>query len=103
MISFAVSEADLAAIELVADRTQALEAEYRYPRQRRKRQSIMMDLCAVQNSSTPLDLDRLLAADDFNFAHDVFGIERHLDRSEASPTGGELLDCFLPRCARKED
>ena len=49
------------------------------------------------NSSCPLRLDDLLAADDFNFAHDVFGINQHLNRET-----GELNDCFLPRFAKPE-
>ena len=52
-----------------------------------------MDICAAHNSC-PLKLDELLAADDFNFAHDVFGIFRHIDRRS-----GTLQDCFLPRYA----
>lgn len=50
-----------------------------------------MDICAA-HWSCPLATGRLLAADDFNFAHDVFGIRRHLDREN-----GKLVDCFLPR------
>lgn len=54
-----------------------------------------MDLEVVQDA-TPLDLDRLLAADDFNFAHDVFGIRRHLNRATF-----QLENCFEPRCGRR--
>jgi hypothetical protein len=42
----------------------------------------------------PLDLDKLLTADDFNFSHDVFGIARHINRRT-----GEIEDFFVPRCA----
>jgi hypothetical protein len=45
------------------------------------------------HNSTPLRLEELLAADDGNFGHDVFGIRRHLDRK------GNLTGCFLPRYA----
>lgn len=51
-----------------------------------------MDLEAVHCNGTPLRLGDLAIADDFNLAHDVFGIARHLDRST-----GKLLDCFVPR------
>lgn len=44
---------------------------------------------------TPLALDLLLHAGDVDFAHDVFGIMRHLD-----PKTGALRDCFVPRTAR---
>lgn len=53
--------------------------------------SIVMDLSCVHIAS-PLRLQELLDADDFNFNHDVFGICRHLNRET-----GELEDCFLPR------
>lgn len=45
----------------------------------------------------PLDLAELLRADDGNFAHDVFGIRRHMDR-----TTGKISGCFLPRFARAQ-
>lgn len=56
-----------------------------------------MDITATHVNGCPLKLAELLAADDFNFAHDVAGIYRHLDR-----TTGKLLDCFLPRFAQKQ-
>ena len=51
-----------------------------------------MDITATHANGCRLDLDRLAAADDFNFAHDVFGIRRHLNRET-----GKLENCFLPR------
>lgn len=42
----------------------------------------------------PLRLDALLSAPDFDFAHDVFGILRHIDRAT-----GELGNCFVPRAS----
>ena len=55
----------------------------------------MIDLekCHAQ---MPLDLDALLAADNFNFTHDVFGIANHIDRET-----GIVGDCFVPRYARR--
>ncbi len=58
------------------------------------RLSLEMDLAAV-HTHTPLRLDDLFAADDFDFAHDVRGIQRHIDRKT-----GLLMDHFLPRFAR---
>lgn len=58
--------------------------------------SIHMDLTACHANGCPLDLKRLLAADDFNFSHDVLGIERHMCRDT-----GQLKDHFLPRFASK--
>jgi hypothetical protein len=56
-----------------------------------------MDIIACHVNGCPLDLEKLLGADDFNFSHDVFGIRRHIDRET-----GELGNCFLPRCADHE-
>ncbi len=52
---------------------------------------LMMDLECV-HESTPLNLDRLLAADELNFTHDICGIQNHLNR-----TTRQLEDCFVPR------
>ena len=57
----------------------------------------MMNLEAVHLNGCPLDLDRLATFDDFNFAHDIFGIERYLDKKT-----GKLRNCFVPRCAKPE-
>lgn len=58
------------------------------------RTDLSMDLIAVHANGCPLDFDRLLQADDFNFSHDIFGIKTHIDRET-----GRLTRCFLPRCA----
>lgn len=57
----------------------------------------LMDLEAVHSNGCPLLLAELEMADTFNFAHDVFGIYRHLDRLT-----GVLQDCFTPRYAAPE-
>lgn len=54
----------------------------------------VMDIDCV-HKVTPLRLDELLAADDGNFGHDVFGIRRHLNRETK-----ELENCFVPRFCR---
>lgn len=56
------------------------------------RLSLEMDLTATHLNGCPLDLGALLGADEFNFAHDVCGIQRHIDRNT-----GKLTRCFLPR------
>lgn len=53
-----------------------------------------MDIVATHMNGCPLRLRELLEADDLNFAHDVAGIARHIDR-----TTGKLTNCFLPRFA----
>lgn len=54
---------------------------------------IQMDLCAVCANQERLDLDKLLSFDDFNLAHDIVGINNHIDRST-----GKLDPTFVPRC-----
>jgi len=57
--------------------------------------SLNMDLTTTHLNGCPLDLDKLLSFDDFDFVHDISGIQYHINR-----TTGELGNCFLPRCAR---
>jgi len=54
----------------------------------------LMDIEACHTNGCPLKLDALLAADDFNFSHDILGIRRYLDRDT-----GRLTNHFLPRFA----
>ncbi len=54
--------------------------------------SLEMDLSATHCNGTPLDFERLLAFDNFNFAHDIYGILNHIDRNTGEINGG-----FLPR------
>lgn len=42
----------------------------------------------------PIDFDRLLAAPDGDFAHDMSGLDRHMNRETC-----KLEGCFMPRCA----
>lgn len=63
---------------------------------KRDRLSIRMDLEATA-AKIPLRLAELVEADDFNFAHDLGGIARHLNRQT-----GEMEDCFIPRFAAHE-
>lgn len=51
-----------------------------------------MDLTACHLNGTPLDLDKMLTADEFNLMHDIYGINRHLSRETGKITRG-----FLPR------
>lgn len=55
---------------------------------------LAMDLTACHLNGCPLRLKELLEADEFNFAHDVFGIRNHIDR-----TTGKLTGFFEPRFA----
>lgn len=91
MISFNTTKAETRTIQSIADRAAAMaqtEGE-EYPRV-----EAMMDLTAVHANGCKLRLDELLAAEPFDFAHDVFGIRRHLNRST-----GQLENHFWPRYA----
>ncbi len=76
-------------ISTIANRAVAIADKFGLPSDR---MDIMMDLEAVHSNGNPLKFDELLAADDTELSHDVFGIRRHIDRET-----GELKDCFLPR------
>jgi len=56
--------------------------------------ALSMDIAATHLNGCPLKLKEWLAADDFNFFHDIYGIYNHLDRKT-----GKLKNCFLPRFA----
>lgn len=56
--------------------------------------SLTMDISAVHVNGCPLRLKDLLKADDFNFWHDIFGIQKHINRAT-----GQLNNCFIPRFA----
>jgi hypothetical protein len=91
MVSFKVNKADKRLIDKIVERAlimaKANDIEY-------DRMDAAMDITATHANGCPLKLQKLLAADDFNFAHDVFGIRRHLNRET-----GQLENHFLPRCA----
>jgi len=74
---------------LIADRATAMaeRAGARYPKI-----DALMDIDACHSNGCPLKLRELLATNDFNFAHDIFGIRQHINRRT-----GDLEDCFLPR------
>ena len=56
-----------------------------------------MDIIATHNHNVKLRLADWLAADDFNFKHDLLGIDRHMNRDT-----GKLGGHFLPRFAVRE-
>lgn len=80
----------------LADRALDMELRHGVGRHWNDKLHVMMDLDAV-HQRTPLRLVGLLAADDGDFAHDVFGIAAYVDRGDEQP--GALRDCFLPRYA----
>lgn len=55
------------------------------------RMSLIMDLECTHDEFN-LRLDELLNADEYNFAHDIVGIQNHLNRAER-----KMGDFFVPR------
>jgi len=55
---------------------------------------VAMDITACHNNGCRLRLADWLAADEFNFLHDLFGIRNNLNRRT-----GKLDGLFLPRFA----
>lgn len=87
-MNFRVATDEFKTIAAIADRASGMVTDYPL-------MDAEMDVTATHANGCPLDLAKLLAADDFNFAHDVFGIRGHIDRRT-----GKLDGHFLPRCAR---
>lgn len=92
MVSFKVSDVEFKLIEAITNRALALSA--RMGGDPGRRQDVLMDITAVHANGCRLRLSDLLAADDANFGHDIFGIRRHLNRDN-----GQLVNCFVPRFA----
>lgn len=91
--NWAVSEEDQNLITSIGWRAETLSTRLGQRGDARyKRQDAMMDVTATHNNGAPLQLRQLLAASDGDFAHDVFGIRRWLDRDT-----GKLPVCFNPR------
>lgn len=93
-ISFAVTKDEARMISKIAGRAFQM---FRNAGSSRDFLDIEMDITAVHANGCRLDLGRLFAADTFNFAHDIGGITRHLNRET-----GELQNCFCPRFAARE-
>lgn len=89
MIKWKVSRADNSILTEIAYRAVAMAnergVEYLF-------RDALMDLTACHLNGCPLRLNDLLGADNFNFAHDVFGIRRNINRAT-----GQLEGPFVPR------
>lgn len=92
MISFKTTKGEHQTIVAIADRAAAMALRYESEYDRKE---AMMDVTAAHANGCRLKLDELLAAEPLDFVHDVFGIRRHINR-----TNGQLEDHFLPRFAR---
>jgi hypothetical protein len=93
-LSFSTSPADFDIICKIVD------PAWRIPWLRKSyasRTDLCMDVTAVHANGNPLRLEALLAADDFNFAHDMSGICNCLDRNT-----GQLMRGFSPRFSQPQ-
>lgn len=90
-VSFNVTAQERATIEAIVARASGanLHAD---------RVALQMDITATHANGCALDLGSLLVADDFDFYHDVLGIQRHIDRRT-----GRLGNFFLPRCTARDE
>lgn len=94
-INFNVSLEDAKTISKIARRATAMASrhDFDYPIM-----ESIMDVTACHANGNPLRLEEFLATDDFNFAHDAFGIRKYINRST-----GELEDFFSPRFSKPTD
>lgn len=95
MIQFNSTKEEIRIIAKIAQRAVTMAAEHGVEY---RQMDAVMDVDACHSNGCPLKLADLLVTDDGNFAHDVFGIRRHIDRET-----GKLGDCFLPRFAHAND
>ena len=87
---FTATPAEREIIERIAKRAVALYRKYGNTDV--DELDIQMDLEACHCNGCPLRLADMEQADNFNFMHDVTGINVHLN-----PDSGKLERCFLPR------
>jgi hypothetical protein len=92
MVKFNATRAEQKIITKIVDRAFAMAGNVGHSLDR---MATDMDITACHCNGNPLRLQELLDADDFNFSHDVFGIQRHINRET-----GKLENCFLPRFTR---
>jgi len=90
-VNFDVSKGDLVVILDIVARSLPLLNRVLGSNTEHQR-DMLMDLIACHANGTPLRLADLLNANEADFAHDIFGIRRHIDRET-----GRLNDCFRPR------
>jgi len=89
-INFGVNRVDFRVISEIVKRAEGMGLVTK----NYDRMTAMMDIEACHLNGCLLDLEKLRDFDNFNFAHDICGIARHMDRNT-----GKLTDCFVPRCA----
>jgi hypothetical protein len=94
VVQFDASPEDRALVRLIVERAAKLTPPGEAPLTADERTTLSMDLLACHANGNPMNFQKLLSADQFNFAHDVNGISKHIDRDT-----GALRDHFSPRCS----
>lgn len=91
--SFSVTPEDRRLITAIVMRAESLGIT-----DKRNRLDHRMDLTACHANGNPLDLQRMLDwPREFDLAHDIHGINRHIDQNT-----GRMRNCFLPRFTVRE-
>jgi hypothetical protein len=88
-ITWTTSKEDADLLNQIADRAVKFAAQLGHEY---KKSDALMDVTACHANGCPMRLQEFLEADASNFAHDAFGIQRHINRDT-----GKLEGCFLPR------
>ena len=94
-INFVVNSSEQREITRIVNRACAMAQAHGWTYERMDAE---MDIKACHLNGNPLRLVELAEADDFNFAYDVFGIRKHLNRGN-----GKLDGLFSPRFSAKEE
>jgi hypothetical protein len=95
MLNWNTTLEDNTLIIAIADRYLKLCDSLKLPSCKPKKLDLVMDIEAAHNNGCPLKLAELLKADNFDFAHDIGGIQNNINRAT-----GKLENCFLPRYAK---
>lgn len=92
MIKFKATLAEVRVISEIANRALALPGIQGTDV---TKQDLMMDIEACHSNGCRLRLLAFASGAPFDFAHDIYGIRRNLNRET-----GKLEGCFLPRYAK---
>ncbi|WP_298161090.1 hypothetical protein [Brevundimonas sp.] len=95
VVDFETTSTDATLIDSIVDRYLALIGKMGPSELRLE---LRMDLTAWHLNGAPLDLEKLEAATDFTLAHDVQGINHHIERDGRDPTLAYQAGIFVPKC-----
>ena len=100
MVKFRTTLEEEQLLQDILDRAEGFYKSYNRKGERLKldRLEMEMDLVATHSNGCPLNFRSLINFDDFNFFHDLVGIQNNINRKT-----GKLDNHFLPRCAKIEE